>query len=479
LPDGTSNDKEAINRLLAEGYTQMLALARDLVERGEANPTELPIVIGHGSKYLVLEGNRRVAALKLLGDPHLADDARQRAAFERLKSNRNQPPATLYCAVAEDRDEADPWITLRHTGANDGVGVRVWSAEQNARHRRRMQAPIDSGTVRAIAIADDLTEAYQADTAFVELIRRVRASKLTNIGRFFSGGVLTRMQFAMKPSDDGESQSLWAKHTADQLHDYFVWSFNFLDANSVDAFKNDAVRGTLLNEHADLVPDAADSLPDHMRLADRPYSPTAASSSVDDDYDDDEEEDDASGSGGGTSAGSSSAGASASGGDQGTSGQNGGSSPTGASAQRRDQPDERVLYSKVKLPNLSSNVQRLLKEAKRLPIDDNYAVACVLARVILELAVSDPDVLAWSGKRESDTLAKKIKGCILKLDPQIDTPQKTRQDLVQANLEVQTIGVVYMHQFMHNSAAKADPHLARRFSSVYTPLLKSINEALQ
>lgn len=459
LPDGTSNDKEAVNRLLAEGFTQLLALARDLVERGEANPTELPIVIRHGAKYLVLEGNRRVAALKLLGDPRLADDSRQRTAFERLRSNRKQPPASLYCAVARDRDEADHWITLRHTGANDGVGVRVWSAEQNARHRRRMQAPIDSGTVRAIAVADDLTEAYQADNDLVELIRRVRASKLTNIGRFFSGVVLTRMQFVMKPSDDGESQSLWAKHTADQLHDYFVWAFNFLEANSVDAFKNDSVRGTLLNEHADLLPDAAHSLPDYMRLADRPYSPAAASPSGndgDDDHDDDDDgdddDDDTSESGGIGSAGSSFAGVGPSGGNHGASGQNGGGPSTGASAQRRDQPDERVLYSKVRLPNLSANIQRLLKQAKQLPIDENYAVSCVLARVILELAVSDPGVLAWSGKREGDTLAKKIKGCILKLDPQIDTPQRTRRDLLQAKLEADNIGVVYMHQFMHNRA---------------------------
>jgi len=62
LPDGTSNDREAINRLLAEGYNQMLALARDLVERGEGNPTELPIVMKDGSKFVVLEGNRRFAA---------------------------------------------------------------------------------------------------------------------------------------------------------------------------------------------------------------------------------------------------------------------------------------------------------------------------------------------------------------------------------------------------------------------------------
>lgn len=489
LPDGTSNDKEAINRLLAEGYTQLLALARDLVERGEANPTELPIVMPQGAKYLVLEGNRRVAALKLLGDPRLADDSRQRAAFERLRSSRkHQPPTTLYCAVAEDRDEADPWITLRHTGANDGVGVRVWSAEQNARHRRRMQAPIDSGTVRAIAIADDLTEAYQADDALVELIRRVRASKLTNIGRFFSGVVLTRMQFVLKQSEDGESQSLWAKHTADQLHDYFFWAFTFLDANSVDAFKNDGVRNILLNENGDLLPDVADSLREHRRLADQPYSPEPASMVDDGDGDEDDDgreasasddDDDASLASESGSPGSSSAGAGSAGGNNGANSQGVGTPPAGAPTQRRDQPDERVLYSKVRLPNLSPNIQRLLKEARQLPIDDNYAVACVLARVILELAVSDPDVLAWSGKKENDTLAKKIRGCILKLDPQIDTPQRTRQDLVQANLEVQNIGVVYMHQFMHNSAAKADPHLARRFSSVYTPLLKSINGALQ
>ena len=81
LPDGTSNDKEAINRLLNEGYEQLVALARDMVEQGESNPTELPIVVKDGAKYLVLEGNRRFAALKLLSDPKLADDPTQQTVF--------------------------------------------------------------------------------------------------------------------------------------------------------------------------------------------------------------------------------------------------------------------------------------------------------------------------------------------------------------------------------------------------------------
>lgn len=108
LPDGTSNDREAINRLLAEGYNQMLALARDLTERGEGNPTELPIVIKDGSKFVVLEGNRRFAVLKLLGDPKLADDKTYEAAFERIKEGGGAPPKGLYCAVAKDREQADP-----------------------------------------------------------------------------------------------------------------------------------------------------------------------------------------------------------------------------------------------------------------------------------------------------------------------------------------------------------------------------------
>ncbi len=44
-----------------------------------------------------------------------------------------------------------------------------------------MSAPVDDGTLRSIAIADELTEAYQADTALVELIKKVRAEKPPNM----------------------------------------------------------------------------------------------------------------------------------------------------------------------------------------------------------------------------------------------------------------------------------------------------------
>jgi hypothetical protein len=281
----------------------------------------------------------------------------------------------------------------------------------------------------------------------------------------------------MKQVADGGSQTLWAKHTAAQLHDYFRWAFQILDGQSVDAFKNDTLRGDLLNVHAEVLPDVADSMPEHKRLADHPYSPARnKSDEVGPNSDAGGEDDEACDATGGPSSGPSSDDGTRDSGDD----QNGrGNVSGGASGRKRDQRPERSVYSSVKLPNLSTNIQRLLREAKQLPIDDNYATACVLARVILELAVSDPKVLEWSGMEEGDKLARKIRGCIIKLDPLIDSPKRTRQDLVQANLETNEIGVTYLHQFMHNPSAKSDPHLARRFSAAYTPLLNSMNEAVQ
>lgn len=473
LPDGTSSDKEAINRLLDEGYEQLVALARDMVEQGESNPTELPIVVKDGAKYLVLEGNRRFAALKLLVDPKLADNRAHQAAFARLKA-KGTNPSTVQSAVANSREQADHWIMLRHTGANNGVGVRRWSASQTATHRRRMKASVDSGTLRSLAIAEELTEAYQVDGELIECIKSVRAGKLTNIGRFFASDVMTRMQFEIRQDSDADTRTLWVRHTAEQLHPFFSWVLKFIENESVDRFKNKRIRDGLLNRYGDLLPEPASSLSSPRRLANHPYSSVSehgdeASSQADYSQSGDRQEA-ARREGDHTTSDRSQTASQKDGLDPG--GQNGG--------RKRDRRPERCLYSQVRLTNLGTNVQRILREAKNLPIDDNYAIACVLARVIVELAVSEERVLNWSGAKEHSPLATKIKTAILKLDPDIESPRRRKRvDLVQAQQEADGLGVAYMHQFMHNPAVKTDPHLARRFSHAFTPLLVSINHAVK
>ncbi|GAA4704284.1 hypothetical protein [Nocardioides conyzicola] len=485
LPDGTDSDHEAVNRLLSEGYKQLLALARDLVEMGESNPAELPIVMKDGNKHLVLEGNRRFAALKLLANPDLADDAAHRAAFKRVVG-KGTPPATIMCAVVPDRETADHWLVLRHTGLNKGVGVKGWSAEQIATHRKRLNAPVDSGTVRSIAIADELQEAYAQDAALVEVIKRVRDNKLTNIGRFFAMDVLNRLHLAVRETDEiyVRERTLWAKHSADALHAFFDWAFRYIDAKPVDAYKNADVRRKLLDENKHVLPDT-DGLDeaDATRLADTPY----AASSTDEGGDDDENGEQGEGEDTG-SVDSDSGGGTGGGGDDGAGGTNGdagggadggsgGSSPGSGTAPRKNEATpEKRLYQDLKLPHLSRRTQLLLKEARQVEHEQAPGIACVMARVIVELTVSEPMVLAWSGAEEKDSFAQKVKACLKVLDPKYDRPRPDLPALTPAYMETQQdFGVRYLHQFVHNPTAHPDLHHSRRYSQVWRPFLEAVN----
>jgi len=259
LLEGTVSDRDAINRLLDEGYEALLNLARDMVERGESNPAELPIAIKEGAKYLILEGNRRFCALKLLNDPNLAADPVRRAAF-RVAAAKGRVPKSIMTAIDTGRAEADHWIVLRHTGANDSVGVRRWNAAQTAEHRRRANVSVDSGTTRSMCIAAELEETYALDSHLTEVIQRVRAAKLTNIGRFFATDVLNRFHLTVRESDlNVRNRTLWARYSADQMHDFFTWAMDTIDQNSVDAYKNARIRDLLITNREDVCPNDDDA----------------------------------------------------------------------------------------------------------------------------------------------------------------------------------------------------------------------------
>lgn len=479
LPDGTNSDHEAVNRLLDENYAALLALARDLVETGESNPSELPIVIKDGVKYLVLEGNRRFAALKLLASPTLADDEKHRAAFARL-AKKGTPPTTVMCAVDASRETADHWLVLRHTGENNGVGVRRWNTQQTATYRARANATIDSGTARSITIADELEEAYARDDDLIAAVRRIRASKLTNIGRFFAGEVMTRLHLSIK--DTGEmyarESTLWAKHSTEDLHAFFAWAVTYIDEHSVDAYKNAAIRSALLDEHRDVLPDTSDiATSEDTRLADSPWGPTGEDhepsgeddTGVDESDDDTAKDDDSDGDTGDTGTeGSGESGEDTDGDENGES---------GSGKRKNEAKQEKRLFQDLRLGHLLPRTQFLLKEARKVEHEDAPGIACVMARVIVELAVSEPKVLAWSGAVEKDPFKTKVLACLRVLDPKYDQQRPGIPALNPAYLETvnESFGIRFMHQFVHNPLARPDPHMSRRFSAHFRPLLEAIN----
>lgn len=116
-------------------------LAEHIADSG-LNPSELLLVIADDRRghYIALEGNRRLAAMKLLSVPARVKEtpltkpfqARiRRAAADGLDPSRRR----IQCVLMLSRDEANEWISLKHTGENEGIGVVQWDGEETARFR--------------------------------------------------------------------------------------------------------------------------------------------------------------------------------------------------------------------------------------------------------------------------------------------------------------------------------------------------------
>ncbi|MBU0612305.1 hypothetical protein KKB58_02710, partial [Patescibacteria group bacterium] len=85
--------------------------------------------------FTVLEGNRRITALKLLHTPSLAEKNKPlRKRFESLtEAFKKNPVNMVQCIIFPDKEEAARWIELKHTGENKGIGTVNWNTQQKER----------------------------------------------------------------------------------------------------------------------------------------------------------------------------------------------------------------------------------------------------------------------------------------------------------------------------------------------------------
>lgn len=143
---------------------KLLTLAGDIVGNG-LDPSNLPIVMpvaGKPARYVVLEGNRRLAALRALENPDSLADALRSHPLKRLRrlsqKYQQNPVESIPCVVVSNREEARHWIELRHTGENAGAGIVPWGSDDAARFRARTSAPeIHSQALDFLQRRGDLT----------------------------------------------------------------------------------------------------------------------------------------------------------------------------------------------------------------------------------------------------------------------------------------------------------------------------------
>lgn len=110
-----TNHKAAMKQMIEEQKEKLLALCRTIVAKKSLSPIERIYVIKAkppGSGYNVLEGNRRVAALKILSNPSWVDDANisksLRDKFDGLASKfKKSWVEPIDVVVASNRTEAN------------------------------------------------------------------------------------------------------------------------------------------------------------------------------------------------------------------------------------------------------------------------------------------------------------------------------------------------------------------------------------
>jgi hypothetical protein len=169
----------------------IINLATDVAKHG-FNPSKSLMVIEVGKeRFLPLEGNRRVVALKLLNNPELASSEKLITIFKELKNEYgSQIPVEIECTVFPNKESASHWVNLEHTGRNKGVGVLSWNSEQRQRFIALYAGKKEAYSIQVFDFADEnkLDRSRVDSTTLDRLISTPSVRK--QIGINFPGRVL-------------------------------------------------------------------------------------------------------------------------------------------------------------------------------------------------------------------------------------------------------------------------------------------------
>lgn len=129
---GNKSDKEIINFLLSDAslIELMLAIGKNdffegeqlLVVRSEVDP----------EKFLVIEGNRRLSAVKLLNNPELGKIYKSK--IDQVINETEHRPTEIPCLLFNNKDEILKYLGYRHI-----TGIKSWKLLEKARYLTKLK----------------------------------------------------------------------------------------------------------------------------------------------------------------------------------------------------------------------------------------------------------------------------------------------------------------------------------------------------
>jgi hypothetical protein len=202
--DPRKSQREALETIAHNQDKKLVNLAEDIIDKG-FNESDLPIVTsaeGEEKIFIVMEGNRRVAALKLLLSMKLVNSLnlpqRLTKKWKELNARaKGRLPSKVFCVVMS-REDSTYWIQLKHTGENDGLGVVPWDGR--AKHRFRGNSP----ALQALELVENSTLIDQATRDKLPKIAITNIERIlgTPDSRAILGVEVNNRKLALKSPED-------------------------------------------------------------------------------------------------------------------------------------------------------------------------------------------------------------------------------------------------------------------------------------
>jgi hypothetical protein len=170
--------RDAIKAMAADQGPKLGRLGADILKRG-LNPLKRLMVTpleNDENRFRVLEGNRRVTAMKLIQTPALAEKTKLHTTFKRLNKQKSSLPKIIKCVILTP-EEGFIWREREHNVGLNGVGTEQWSSSA------RMRAAADQGKK---AYAHDVLELALSNPSLSAQARTKIEShkfKITNLNR--------------------------------------------------------------------------------------------------------------------------------------------------------------------------------------------------------------------------------------------------------------------------------------------------------
>lgn len=454
-------NQETTQRALANLMRdQFLPIVEDIVREG-LDPTALFAVVPtevRGEQYSVIEGNRRLLALKALDRPAIVEGVltigRQRRLSSLSDEFHSAPISAIPCVIFDTEREASRWIELRHTGANGGIGLVEWNSDDKDRYLSRHADQTGRGRSPAGQLIDFVDSYSPPD---VHQTARI----LSNVQRLV-GSTIIRSAFGIEV----KARTVESWYPADEFIKCWAPILADLRAKRIkvrDIYEDEDKRRFLQTLPPERVPDQSLRLTQPIPLANLQNHRGINDSETGNDPSDQADESGQSSDDGSSDASNNNASdrtkADSSGETKGTadgdSGDSGSSAGATKSRARAPSPRPSVIPPSCSLWIPNGRINEIYRELIDLSVEDFTNAAGVLLRVFLELSV-DSFLLSYGlvseAERREASLAKRLKTLVEhmaatgEITPQLEKAMKQ----VAEGSSVVAASATTFNQYVHN-----------------------------